>query len=377
MDSNPLHGKPLALEPMDDHASAAEGNAAPDDKSSIKAGAKHDLHLTTTDEFLAAASKEYEAGEIDAALWRRAGEQSRGDASLVIAAYLRARATALKLKQMEHQRSQGRPRSESARSPRKLDSERAPKEPTTSADIRSRGLQPVIKYAAAGVAGLGLVVAVVWWIASPRQSEIVRPAAASAALPAPSRPAPVVGAPPAPVVGVPPAAGGANQSGPDPAEVEAKVQELKKTGNWNMLVIYATEWTRRQPASGAAWHELSVGYLNLRQFGDALDAAKKAVQAAPDNPLLWTDLGRINLTVQRSADAGIAFDRALALSPDDTEALCGAASVAQQQGRRSDADAFSKRVKTEGACRDTSDGTSVASVAPGSAIRRPVPSAGR
>lgn len=371
MDSNPLHGKPLALEPMVDQASAAEGNAALDDKGSIKAGAKHDLHLTTTDEFLAAASKEYEAGEIDAALWRRAAEQSRGDAALVIAAYLRARATALKLQHKEHQRSQGRPRSESARSPRKADSESASKEPTASADVRSRGLQPVIKYGAAGVAGLGLVVAVVWWIASPRQSEVVRPAAASAAVPAPTRPAPA-----ASIVNVRAAVGGASQSGPDPAEVEAKVQELKKSGNWNMLVIYATEWTRRQPASGAAWHELSVGYLNLRQFGDALDAAKKAVQAAPDNALLWSELGRINLTVQRPTDAAIAFDRALALSPDDTDALCGAASAAQQQGRRSDAEAFSKRVKTEGVCRDATDVTSVAS-APGSTIRKPVPSAGR
>lgn len=370
MDSNPLHGKPLALEPMVDQASAAEGNAAPDDKGFIKAGAKRDLHLTTTDEFLAAASREYEAGEIDAALWRRAGQQSRGDASLVIAAYLRARATALKLEQKEHQRSQRRPRPASAGNQRKVDSGSPPQQLEATMGARIRGLQPVIKYGAAGVAGLGLVVAVVWWIASPRQSEVVRPAATSAAVPAPTRPAPSAS------INVRAAVGGASQSGPDSAEVEAKVQELKRTGNWNMLVIYATEWTRKQPANGAAWHELSVGYLNLRQFADALDAAKKAVQTAPDNALLWSELGRINLTVQRPTDAAIAFDRALALSPDDTDALCGAASAAQQQGRRSDADAFSHRVKTEGACRDATDGTSMASVAPGSTIRKPVPSAG-
>jgi cytochrome c-type biogenesis protein CcmH/NrfG len=144
-----------------------------------------------------------------------------------------------------------------------------------------------------------------------------------------------------------------------------------------MLVIYATEWTRKQPASGAAWHELSVGYLNLRQFGDALDAAKKAVQVAPNNASLWSDLGRINLTVQRPTEAGIAFDRALALNPNDTDALCGAASAAQQQRRPSDADAFSKRVKPGEACRDATDATSVVSVAPGSAPRKSVPSTSR
>ena len=372
MDANPLHGKPLALEPIEDK-SAAEGNAVLDD-SSIKAGAKHDLHLTTSDEFLAAASREYEAGEIDAALWRRAEEQSRGDASLVIAAYLRARATALKLQQKEHQRSQRQARPASAGGQRKVDSGPSRQGPAAIVRARILGLQPMIKYGAAGVAGLGLVAAVVWWIAAPRQSEVVRPVVASVAAPAPARPAPV-----APNANARPAAVGASPSGPGSAEVEAKVQELKRTGNWNMLVIYATEWTRTQPASGAAWHELSVGYLNLRQFADALDAAKKAVQVAPDNALFWTDLGRINLTVQRTAEAGIAFDRALALSPDDTEALCGAASAAQQQRRRSDAEAFSKRVKAGEACRDASDGTSVASVsvAAGSAAQKATASAGR
>jgi tetratricopeptide (TPR) repeat protein len=224
------------------------------------------------------------------------------------------------------------------------------------------------------VAGVGLIAAAVWWIASPRQSDVVRPAEASVASPPSSRPAPAaINANPRP------AAAAASQSGPSPAEVEAKVGELKRTGNWNMLVIYATEWTRKQPASGAAWHEPSVGYLNLRQFGDALDAAKKAVQVAPDNALLWTDLGRINLTVQRPTEAAVAFDRALALSPDDTEALCGAASAAQQQRRRGDAEAFSKRVKSGEACRDPNDGTSVASVsvAAGSASQKAPASAGR
>lgn len=371
MDSNPLPGKPLALEPIQDSKPSGEAVPTLNDDGSVTVKGKHDLHLTTTDEFLTAAAKEYEAGEIDAALWRRAGEQSRGDASLVIAAYLRARATALKLQQKEDQRLHRHARPAST-AKRKVDPEPLARESPASAGARLRGLQPAIKYSAAGVAALGLVVAGVWFIASPRGGEAARATVASVAVPPQSRPAL-----PSPGVKQRPAVGGASQSGPDSAEVEAKVQELKRTANWNMLVIYATEWTRRQPNSGAAWHELSVGYLNLRQLGDALDAAKKAAQVAPENALLWRDLGRINLSVNRPTDAAIAFDRALALSPDDADALCGAAAAAQQQGRRSDGEAFSKRVGSDEGCRDPSGGASVASVAPGSATRKSVPSTGR
>ena len=123
MDANPLHGKPLALEPMEASSRGGEGTSELDDQGSANAKGKHHLHLTTTDEFLTAAAKEYEAGEIDPALWRWAGEQSRGDASLVIAAYLRGRATALKLQHNERQRSQKRARHASAGSPRKVDSD--------------------------------------------------------------------------------------------------------------------------------------------------------------------------------------------------------------------------------------------------------------
>jgi tetratricopeptide (TPR) repeat protein len=371
MDAKPARGKPLALEPAEDLTPVVETGPAVDASASAEAKPKRELHISTTDEYLAAAAKEYEEGQIDAALWRKAGDQSRGDPSLVIAAYLRARATALRLQSKQAEPSPGRARSAAEKNHPNDDSETLPDDSTRIADA-PRGLQAKIKYAAAGAAALALVVVGVWLIASPRQSEPALSPVASAAASKSSRPAPS-----ALPVNAGPAANRPTQSGPDLAEVEAKVQELKKTGNWNVLVLYATEWTRKQPTSGAAWHELSVGYLNLRQFGDALDAAKKAVQVAPDNALLWSDLGRINLTVQRPTDAGIAFDRALALSPDDADALCGAAAVAQQQGRRGDADAFSKRVNSDGGCRDASEGTSVASAATGSVSRKVVPSPGR
>ena len=60
------------------------------------------------------------------------------------------------------------------------------------------------------------------------------------------------------------------------AEREAKVQELLHAGNWNVLVLHAAEWTRKQPENANAWKHLSVGYANLGQTADALAAMYRA-----------------------------------------------------------------------------------------------------
>jgi Flp pilus assembly protein TadD len=170
------------------------------------------------------------------------------------------------------------------------------------------------------------------------------------------------------------ASGGTNQDSPEPT-LEAKVQQLKDDGNWNVLVLYAAKWTREQPNNAVAWNELSIGYANLRQFNDALDAATKAVEVSPGASLLWRNLGHLNLTVERLPEAATAFDRALAMTSDDEDALCGAALVAQKQGRAKDADAIARQLKsTDGSCPGLSDGASVGVVAGGVAARKGVSS---
>jgi Flp pilus assembly protein TadD len=195
-------------------------------------------------------------------------------------------------------------------------------------------------------------------------------------------------------------------------DLVARVQALEKAGNWNLLVIYATELTRKQPGNAEAWKQLSQGYLKLRQFGEALDAATKAVQLSPENFLVWQSLGEVNLALQRPAeallafqraaalndqdvvslvqegklniqlgrlpDARIAFAKALAVNPEDVQALCGAASLAQKDGRVKDADAMTHQVAPlDGRCRDASAGESVRVVASGSAQSRPTSAFGR
>jgi Flp pilus assembly protein TadD len=145
-----------------------------------------------------------------------------------------------------------------------------------------------------------------------------------------------------------------------------------------VLVLYAAEWARKEPSNAAPWYELSVGYAKLRQLEDALNAATKAVQLSPGDSLLWRNLGHLNLDVERLPEAEIAFDKALAASADDADALCGAALVAQRQGRAKDAEAIAKRIKSVDArCLRVSDGETAVGVVGGSAARKPELSVGR
>jgi tetratricopeptide (TPR) repeat protein len=95
------------------------------------------------------------------------------------------------------------------------------------------------------------------------------------------------------------------------------------------------------------------------------------VQLSPENSLFWRNLGHINLAVERLPEARIAFDRALAVSSDDADALCGAALVAQKQGRPNEANANAERAASVGGnCPRVSDGASVAVGAGRSAARK-------
>ena len=374
MDANQTHSRPLELDPIevstpDDDAARTMG-----DGSSAPAAGQRELRITIADEFLTKVAKEYQEGHIDPALWARVSAQYGNDESLVIAAYLRARVSALqrRVRKKRSERRASRAASIQGASSRKAESETHPKIVSTKATgVERRGVKPKVEYVAAAAAALASAVAVAWVVALPQESEPVRQPNASTAAPSPQ---PSVAA--GPLRSAQPvsksARGGTNQDGPEPT-LEAKVQQLKDDGNWNVLVLYASKWTREQPNNAVAWNELSIGYANLRQFNDALDAATKAVELSPGASLLWRNLGHLNLTVERLPEAATAFDRALAMRSDDEDALCGAALVAQKQGRAKDADAIAKQLKsTDGSCPGLSDGESVGVVAGGVAARKGV-----
>jgi len=347
MDAKSPPPKALSLEPVETPPlaplPAGDAPRPTSDDSSSGEKAKRNLRMSTTDEFLAEAAKEYQEGQIDQALWRRAADQGANDASLVVAAYLRARATALQLQRKHGDSTQGpsrRPGETRKESLYDGGSEPLPPDDADGTGFRYWARQP--KYLAAAAAVLVAGIAALWLLSSPRQA--VQPVAASAptpaTLPSAALPNPVVNA-----VDARPA-------------FESRVQELKQAGNWNVLVLYASEWSRKEPNNATAWYELSVGYTKLHQIDDAIHAAERATQLMPADALLWSNLGRVNLAFERLPEAKLAFDRALALRADDPDSLCGEALIAQRQGRSGDANALVKAANV--GCPGVSTATAVA-----------------
>jgi tetratricopeptide (TPR) repeat protein len=381
MGSNSPLGKRLALKPVEASTPAVEEARPAANESPAKADPQRDLRMTTADEFLAAAAKEYESGNVDRILWRQAADRYGRDVSLVIAAYLRARATALQLRHKADAPAQiespeGSAEESANASSRKTEPEpRVESEPTRFALVL-RSVPPVALYTAGAVAALASAVAIAYLVVSLRQGEAMRPpvvAAATSLANAPASPAPLKSEQ---LLVTTSNRGGANESGPD--SLASTVRELKIAGNWNVLVLYANEWTRKEPNNPVAWRELSVGYANLKQFNDALDAATKAVQLSPGDALPWRNLGQINLAVDRLPEAAVAFGRALAVNPDDADARCGAALVAQRQAQPKDPNAVSRRVGgNDSGCPDVGFGDVSVVSAGSSAARKPVPSVGR
>jgi tetratricopeptide (TPR) repeat protein len=332
MSPKPTDGKPLTLQLVDDTPGGGPVSRAPDGAAPAEKGKSgRDLRITTADEFLTAAAQEYEKGQLDDALWARSTAQAGGDESLAIAAYLRARATSLQLARREQQqRDKPAGPAPGAATP----SDAAPAVKAAAAPGRAEAarmrIDSKLLYAGAAAAALAVVL-VTWLLLSSRHDDAPNAiaAASSAAPPAVKR-----------VAAEPPAVVAAQPSEPS---LEARVTELGKAKNWNVLVLYAVEWTRKEPSNAAAWNALSTGYSNLRQHAEALDAANKAVALAPSDAAYLRTLGNANLALDRFPEAGAAFDRALAVTADDVDALCGAAEVAQKEGRARDADAFARR----------------------------------
>jgi len=365
MDAIHPQGERLALEPMeapsDGHAADTSG-----DGSIAGAAGTRELPTTSADEFLASAMKEYQAGQIDPALWARATAQSGNEESLAIADYLSARATALQLEKRDRRLAR-----RANRAKLRQDSENHKVEPKPQPEIPpvvavdSRRWKP--KYVTAAAA-LASVVAAVGLIALPQKSQSVGPpsmSAATSSAKSSARALPVA----KPVAA---SASVGNSERDSVPTLEATVQQLKDAGNWNVLVLYASKWTRDEPENAVAWKELSIGYANLHQFNDAVVAATKAAELSPTEALLWRNVGHLNVTLERLPEAESAFGRALAIRSDDVDALCGSALVANKSGRMKDADAITQRVKsTGGSCSGLGDGESVEVVARAIAATKP------
>lgn len=354
------------------------------------------------DPYLARAKEEYARGHLDPTLWARAVAQADGQKQKAESIYFDVRATAIRVKKRQERAARKAQVVETLSREPDHGVELPP--PVTASASKRPGraarMNRKLMMLAGGVlaCAVGIVAMVVLWPASAPDSG---PSVAKAATPLQARTKTGPLAPPATQGAT------ANPAGED---VVAKVHALEKDGNWNLLVIHTNEWTRKQPFNPEAWRMSSVGYAKLRQFSEALDAATKATELAPEDPALWQNLGQINLAVPRLpealaafqratalndrnivslaqegtlnaqlghfAAAKVAFDKAFALNPDDTTTLCGAALLASKEGRVKDAEAMTLRAMSlDGRCPLAVEGEAVR-VATAPVAKKSVPSSG-
>ena len=269
------------------------------------------------DRFEREATRQYEEGHIDAPLWTRALAQANGDKETAVAIYLRARATALRLLNRDL-RTERRPAAASATPAVARDEE---DEFDHSAFARPGGLRAAVsgRHWLIGAAALVPIAGIAWFAIAQLSG-------------APANEAPVAPAPPRIAAVAPPAQTAATATQPKSALASTpsqgvapdflkKIQDLADAGNWNLFVLYAVEWTRREPANAAAWDRLRVGYVNMRQYDDAVTAAKKAAQLAPKDARMWRALGDVQMEVEDNKGALRSFEQAVALDAQDADSL--------------------------------------------------------
>jgi tetratricopeptide (TPR) repeat protein len=319
------------------------------------------------------ASHQYAEGHLDQPLWDRAYARANGDKEAAVAAYLQARAIALKL--LDRERRSEKSSDAALKVTKELDAAERLEDFEVDASVRmGRGGLPGGNRTAVIAGAILVVAAVAGWFAysslSAKRPEPVR--AAPAAAPSQAA-APAAAASKATVPETAPKPTGASP------ELLKKIQELRESGSANVLVLYLVEWTRKEPGNAEAWDQLRAGYASLKQYGDALAAAKKAQELMPDDAKAWrhlgiastdagdpvaalkafeqavarddrdadsfTRIGVLNAQLSQLPEAGRAFDRALAISPGDHVAQCMRTAIAPLSSAPKDTYATAKQVR--------------------------------
>ncbi len=358
MDSKPSTAKALELVPIEQPPAKSEPADEP-------RGLAETSTAAVVDKFVIEAARELEQGRLHEALWKRVLAAAGDDKNSAKTAYMRARAAELRAGRAKPLTKPAAPiRSETPRAASPARSEKS------APGGRLSGLVRKVPYrvgVGVGAVLLGFIVVLAATVAFRTDTP---PPIAQASQPKPAAAAPA--AAPQRVAAV----------DDTTQQLIARVQQLREAGNWNVHVLYATEWTRKEPVNAAAWHEVAAGYANLHQMREAAEAASKAAELSPRDAGLWRNLGEIemarddaeaalkafaqasalderdvysrvqtgllHLQLQQLPQARSAFDAVLAASPDNADALCGAIDVAHKQQRTKDAEALAKQLASAG-----------------------------
>ncbi len=271
----------------------------------------------SVDKFVAAATVEFEKGNIDQPLWDHALAQSKNDRVTAISYYLNARATSLRVLERDRRGRAGAAASTDQK--RQPPGSLAPEENGKSTPARRRNGNPRLRqYAALGIAGVVIVLGAAGYFVTREGAPTGAPTRPSGAA------SPAVAATPAArteAAKVNAKAADRNSERKAISDLIDKIESLRSAGNWNVHVLYAREWTRKEPLNAAAWNELGIGFEKLRQFDDAYAAAQKAVELAPENALYWRNLGLLDVELNLPDEALNAFGHAVAANDQDIQSL--------------------------------------------------------
>ncbi len=146
--------------------------------------------------------------------------------------------------------------------------------------------------------------------------------------------------------GSPPAAvkpGCAHNGGEPSTQERNQIVKQFNEGRYAEVVPLARELTERYPGSGFGWNVLGAALKQTGQTADALLPMQKAAALSPGDSNALCNLGAIQQDLGQSQEAEANLKRALQINPSNADAHCNLALVLQCLGQSVEAEAGYRR----------------------------------
>ncbi len=123
----------------------------------------------------------------------------------------------------------------------------------------------------------------------------------------------------------------------------ARARALQNDQNWQGLLDETDHWTSADLESATAWNFRGIAFARLREYAQAIDAEKQAVQLEPGNATAWSNLANDYLVTGNLPEAEASARRAVALDGSLALAWNNLGVALQAQGKQDDAMAAYQR----------------------------------
>lgn len=133
----------------------------------------------------------------------------------------------------------------------------------------------------------------------------------------------------------------------DPVAGVKAAQALRELGRFDQAAEVAQRTLLVQPGNVEAMLEAGRAHIARGQAFYGVQALEQARDARPDDWRAWSLLGTAYTQVRRTADAQAAWDRALALSPENPDVLSNMAMAAMTTGDAATAEPLLRRAAAQ------------------------------